>query len=49
MSSKPWGGSRVNKKAKTTKKKKKTAKKRKPRHMTIAGLPKACRKVLVAN
>jgi penicillin-insensitive murein endopeptidase len=49
MSSKPWGGSRVKKKAKTAKKKKKTAKKRKRRHMTIAGLPKACRKVLVAN
>ncbi|MGI9372568.1 MAG: penicillin-insensitive murein endopeptidase [Hyphomicrobiales bacterium] len=47
MSNKPWGG--PVKKKKTTKKKKAKKKARKPRHMTIKGLPNACRTVLVAN
>ncbi|MGI9481788.1 MAG: penicillin-insensitive murein endopeptidase [Hyphomicrobiales bacterium] len=47
-SSKPWGKPAKKKKKKTSKKKKKK-KKKKARHMTIRGLPKACRTVLVAN
>ncbi len=51
MSNKPWGGPVTTKKKKKKKKtaKKKTKKKAKPRHMTIRGLPNACRTVLVAN
>lgn len=51
MSSKPWGGGikKKKKKKKVAKKKTKKRKKRAAKHMTIKGLPKACRTVLVAN